>query len=70
MVILANVYVNRCTVAMNQKYSNELSFISFMQDMNEPASFVAGSPEGCPATKWDDSLPYHPSKIFVLQMSY
>ena len=31
--------------------------------MNEPASFVQGSPSNtCPNSKWDNELPYFPSK--------
>ncbi|XP_076803980.1 sucrase-isomaltase, intestinal-like [Clavelina lepadiformis] len=41
-------------------FHNRLEFDGLWIDMNEPASFVHGSPSGCPSTKWDDPLPYHP----------
>ena len=39
--------------------------------MNEPASFVHGTPDNtCPPSQWDDvPLPYHPSKC-VLAVGY
>ncbi|XP_078486588.1 sucrase-isomaltase, intestinal [Ciona intestinalis] len=42
-------------------FHKRLEFDGLWIDMNEPASFVHGSPNGCPDNKWDNPLPYHPA---------
>lgn len=42
---------------------------SFFQDMNEPASFVQGSVEGCPDSQLENP-PFTPRKCSQVSMSF